>query len=424
MSDATDTSAADKPRSFAALRHTGARPYILGIMLAMMGDSIEHVISYWMIFQKFQSPELAGFAIIAHWAPFLLFSFYFGALADRFDPRRIIQIGMALFILASLGWGVLFLTDGLQMWHAILLLVVHGMAGVVGGPAIQLLIHDIVGSKDLQSAVRMTSTARNLGFLLGPAIGGGLMLALGPAWGILVNVLAYIPLAWWLWRAPYGPKFRSGEMVRRPAIRGLADVTDTVRAIAGNRMIVSMTLLAASTSFMIGTGHTAQLPEFSAALGHGDGLFYSILFGANAAGALCGGIVLESRNFLPPQPRTAVVLVLLWAIAILGFAMTSNYPVAVALLFVAGFLNLAHNSMTQTLVQLSAPVEIRGRVIGVYSTARMGLMAFSGITVGIAGGIIGIHWSLGISAVILLAFALSLMPMSLRAALPKPVAGE
>src|SRR5260370_36705887 len=84
----------------------------------MMADSIEHVISYWIIFQKFHSPALGGFAMLSHWLPFLFFSVLSGALADRFDPRRIIQIGMALFMAAALGWGVLFLPGTLETGHA------------------------------------------------------------------------------------------------------------------------------------------------------------------------------------------------------------------------------------------------------------------------------------------------------------------
>ncbi len=403
-----------QPKSFAALRHSGARPYILASTLIWMGDSVEHVISYWMIFQKFHSPELAGFAIIAHWLPFLLFSVYAGALADRFDTRRIIQVGAALFMLASLGWGYLFLTDTLEMWHAIALLIVHGLAGVVIGPASQLLIHDIVGSGHLQSAVRLLATGRNLGFLAGPAVGGVLLLVFGPAWGILINLVAYIPLTLWLWRAPYGPKFREEGVERGPPVKGFRDIVDTVRAVSGNRTIVSMTLLAGAASFMVGSGHTSQLPEFSLALGHGDGLFYSILFGANAAGAFCAGVVLESRNLLPARPKSAVILVGLWSLAIGGFALTRDYPVALALLFIAGFLNLSYNSMTQALVQLSAPPAIRGRVIGLYAVARNGLTAFSGVTIGMVGGVIGIHTSLFISAAVLLVLTLCLVPMAVR----------
>jgi len=105
-------------RSFAALRHPGYRAFFLTSAIAMMADSVEHVISYWMMFQKFHSPALGGFAVLSHWLPFLFFSVYAGALADRFDTRRLTQLGMLMFIVASLGWGILFLTDTLEVWHA------------------------------------------------------------------------------------------------------------------------------------------------------------------------------------------------------------------------------------------------------------------------------------------------------------------
>ncbi|HEX3483753.1 MAG TPA: MFS transporter, partial [Micropepsaceae bacterium] len=91
-------------QSFAALRHPGFRAYLSGNALAMMADSIEHVITYWVAFQKFHSPALGGFAVVSHWLPFLLFSTLSGALADRVDPRRLVQIGMALFMFCSLAW--------------------------------------------------------------------------------------------------------------------------------------------------------------------------------------------------------------------------------------------------------------------------------------------------------------------------------
>src|SRR5258708_33163812 len=122
----------------------------------MMADSIAHVISYWIIFQQFHSPALGGFAMLSHWLPFLFFSVLSGALADRFDPRRIIQIGMALFVAASLGWGVLFPTRALQMRHAAALLVIHRFAGVFLHPSAQVLIHAIVGTPNFPRAVRLS----------------------------------------------------------------------------------------------------------------------------------------------------------------------------------------------------------------------------------------------------------------------------
>lgn len=408
----------DRPtRPPSALRHPGYRIFFIGTVLAFMADSVEHVISYWMIYQKFQSPTLGGFAVVSHWLPFLLFSVLVGALADRFDPRRIIQIGMLFFMAASVAWGYFFLTDSLQMWEAQAILIVHGLAGVLWMPSTQLLIHDIVDVKLLPSAVRLNATARWIGFLAGPLVGTALQQFFGPSIGILINVLIYVPLLVWLWRAPYGPRFRVGEKIIRPAIRGLADIIETIQVVTANRILLAMTLLAGSISFLIGTAYQPQMPAFARDLGHGNaGVLYGMLIAADATGALFAAIILEATNFLPPKARTTELLALLWSLAIVGFAMASSYPVALGFLFVAGFLELSFNSMAQTLIQLNAPAPMRGRVIGLYSMAALGLRSFSGITVGLGGRLIGVHWSLGVCAAAVGVIMLALFGMSRQTA--------
>jgi MFS family permease len=397
---------APAPQSFAAMRHAGFRAQFTTGMLAMMADNIEHVISYWVMYQKFQSPALAGFAVVSHWVPFLVFSVAVGALADRLDPRRIIQCGMALFITASLGWGYFFITDTLQMWHAMVLLVIHGCAGVLWQSPNQVLIHDIVGPADLSSAVRLNATSRYLGVLVGPAVGGAILVALGPSLGILLNTVFYLPLVLWLVNAPYGPRFRKGSPPPRRAVRGVADIMQTIRDIAGHKVIVSMTLLGGCASFFVGNAYSAQLPGFAENLGHGDpGVAYSALLAADAAGAFLAGIVLESRGLLAAKARTAILLAMLWCGALIGFALSTAYALALVLLFTAGFFELAFNAMAQALVQLDAPADMRGRVIGLYAMASLGLRAFSGITVGLIGSVIGVHWSLVLSALAMLAIA-------------------
>ncbi|HEY1546066.1 MAG TPA: MFS transporter [Xanthobacteraceae bacterium] len=418
MTDLSAGRGAPPPRrSFAAFRHHGFRIQFGTYVLAMMADSIEHVISYWVLFQKFHSPALAGFAVLSHWLPFLMFSVASGALADRFDPRRLIQCGMGLFITASLGWSYFFITGTLQMWHAMVLLVIHGCAGVLWQTPNQLLLYDIVGPADLMSGVRLNATARYLGVLVGPAVGGVLLLALGPARGILLNTLFYLPLVLWLVNAPYGPRFRKGAPPPRRAVRGLADIVQTVRDIAAHPVIVSMTVLSGCASFLVGNSYGAQMPDFANDLGHGDpGVSYSALLAADAAGAMVAGVLLEGRGLLPPKARTAIVLAILWCAALAGFALATHYALALALLFAAGFFELSFNSMAQTLVQVHAPTDMRGRVIGLYNMASFGLRAFSGVSVGLIGSLIGVHWSLGISAMAMLVIACGLLALSRAAA--------
>jgi MFS family permease len=399
MSDATSA-----PRSFAALRIRGFQAHFSTYLLAMMGDNIEHVISYWMVFQKFHSPALGGFAVVSHWLPFLLFSVPAGALADRFDPRRIIQCGMALFILASLGWAYFFITDTLQLWQAMALLVIHGCAGVLWQGASQMLLHDIVPGPVLGSAVRLNATARTLGVLVGPAVGGAIMLTIGPRYGLLVNAVFYLPAVLWLWRAPYGPRFQAKPVAVQRPVRGLADITRTIREVRTQRLIAAMILLAGCASFFVGNSYQAQMPGFAHDLGHGDpGATYSMLLAADAAGALFAGVLLESRaGLLPTTPRTALVMAMLWCVALAGFAATSSYPIALLMLFAAGVCELAFSSIAMTLVQVNAPAASRGRIIGLYNMSALGLRAFAGITVGLGGSAFGIHVSLVGSAIALL----------------------
>src|SRR3989337_2856850 len=112
---------ASPPAESSALRVPGYRTFLITFMLAMMADNIEHVISYWVVFQKFHSTALGGFAVVSHWLPFLLFSVAVGAMNDRFDSRRLIQAGGVLFMLVSLGWGYFFITDSLRVEHAMVL---------------------------------------------------------------------------------------------------------------------------------------------------------------------------------------------------------------------------------------------------------------------------------------------------------------
>ncbi|HWZ88146.1 MAG TPA: MFS transporter [Polyangiaceae bacterium] len=398
------------PRPFDALRLPGFRPFLLTFMLTMMADNVEHVMSYWVMYQKFHSSALGGFAVVSHWLPYLVFSVPVGALNDRFDSRRLIQAGAALFMTVSLGWGYFFVTGTLRMEHAMVLLVLHGCAGVFWLTSSQVLLYDVVGQSGIASAVRLNATARYLGMLAGPGVGSLILRTLGPTHGMFLNAAFYLPLVLWLVRAPYGRNFRTGEAPRR-AVRGLADIVDTIRDARQIPVLSAMIVLAGGASFFIGNSYQAQMPAFATDLGHANpGAAYTALLGADAAGALSGGLLLESgRAFMRTQMSSALKLATLWAAALGAFALVRSYPLALALLFLAGFFELSFSSMTQTIVQLNAPPSIRGRVLGLFNMSSGGLRAVSGITVGIVGSLITVHLSLALAAAAFMIVTLSLL---------------
>ena len=398
------------PLPFAALRSRDYRRYFTAALLAMMADNIEHVISYWVMFQAFHSPALGGFAVISHWMPFLFFSVWAGSLADRYDCRRLIQISQGLFMLASVAWGLLFLTGTLRVWHAAVILLIHGAAGVIAGPAIQLIIHDMVGTDQLQSAIRLNASSRNLSILLGPAVGGGLMLLLGPAWGLLTNVLIYLPLTFLLIRLPYTGHTRHAGATPGARGFGLGEALMVFREARTDRRIVTMILLGGVTSLFVGSGFQPQMPEYAHDLGAEQAdVWYSVLLAANAAGALIAAVLLESLNALRPSPRVAIVCAAAWALAMALFAVAPNYVIAVVLLVLAGALNITFTSMAQTLVQVLAPPLLRGRMVGLFNASLLGLRVGSGVSIGMLGALIGVHWSLALSASAVVIVALLLL---------------
>ena len=399
---------------FGALYHRDYRNYFLVALVGITAESIEHVASYWVIYESFHSPTLGGFAVISHWVPFLVFSVYAGALADRFDCRKLIQIAQGLLMLASLTWGLLFLTGTLRGWHAAALLMLHGLAGVLVSPPIQLIVYDIVGPEHLASAIRLNAISRYVSMLIGPAVGGAIMLALGPGVALLLNVLLYLPLTLYLFRMPYtGHQGLDGSP--RQARLGLAEAGRLLAEVRSEPRIIRMILLAGATSFFVGTAFQAQMPEYAHHHGSEEAdVWYSVLFGANAAGAVIGAIVLETVAVLQGGVRGAIVCAAIWGAVMAIFPFVHGYAAAVALLVLAGVFNIAFTSMAQAVVQILAPPGLRGRVVGLFNTSMMGLRAGSGLTVGVLGAVIGVELSLTLSAVAVVLVALGLLVADLR----------
>jgi MFS family permease len=396
-----------RPAKFAALRNPACRIYLGGGALAMMADNIEHVITYWVIWQKFHSPALTGFEVISHWLPFLLLSPYFGALADRCDCRKLIQGSQALFMVVSLTWGILFATGALTVWDACILLILHGMAGALWAPPEQLLLEDFVGTADLPSAIRLNSTARSLGILLGPVVGSVLLLGLGPVHGIWVNIAFYLPLTIVAARTKFTGHRRYG-IVARERVGALAAVK-VFRDVSKDRVLAVMIILAGLGSFFIGAAMQTVMPTIAGTTtGISSGTAYGVLLFANGLGGVLGGLLLEGTGWIRLSVRAALWSTVIYGASTVFFAVSHDYLVAAPLLVIGGIANLAAMSITQTVAQLRAPRAKRGQVVGLYSTGANWMRIGSGFTVGLFGAAIGLRPALALSSAALCVCVLAL----------------
>ena len=395
-------SIAGRAPRFAVLRSWKTAPYLVGAGMAMMGDNIEHVITYLVLWQTFHSPLLVGFQLISHWLPFLLLSVYAGALAERFDCRRIIQLAQILFMLVSLCWGILFLTGTLQLWTACVLLVVHGLAGCLWGPAEQMMLYDFAGREQLPSAVRINATFRSLGILCGPIVGSVLLLTAGPIGGIFANVVFYVPITVFLARTRFTGHTRTAPFsTGRVSLLTSFRVLGTVRR---HRVIVGMLILAALASVTIGAVLQTAMPVFGALLtppgADGDLVYGGLLF-ALGLGGVVGGFLLEATGWVRATPAAAVVSSVAFGGFAMLFAFTGSYPLALLALVLTGVSQITATSTGQAIVQLEAPPAERGRVLGAYSMFGPGMQTFSGVTVGVLGTVVGVPATVTVGGTVL-----------------------
>ena len=362
----------------------------------MMADSVEHVISYWVVFQKFQSPALGGYAVLSHWLPMLFFGVFMGALADRYDSRRLIQIGMLLFMACSLAWRHLVLHR--HRWKPG---TPRSFSPCTASPAYsgdhraRCCCTTSSATQNCRAPYGSTQPRATSDCWRGPRSARRSCSRSDPPMASLLNAVIYLPLILFLWKAPYGPRFQKVRAPARPVRGALRHRARPSRSIRGSRIIVSMILLSGARV----ADHQQRLSGADAELCPGSGSWrrrpslWPAARRRDAAGALTGGIVLEAAAGSQPRPqRTRSLLVMIWCCVLAGLCHDDDLSRALALLFAAGFVELSYSSMAQAHGAAQRARRDPRAGAGLSSMAGLGLRAFRRHHGRTRRQLIGIHW--------------------------------
>lgn len=361
---------------FAALEVPTFRWYWIASWISSTGDGMENVIRNVLIVQLAgaAAPFWLGMMVFAHWIPFTLFSLYGGVLADRHDNRKVQIVAQLLLMAAAVGVAWATLAGIVTTWWIFGFLLLHGFAGAIGNPAQQTLIHAIVGRDRLLSAVSLNSSARQLSQIVGPAVAGFIVIGFGPGWGFLINALTFIPLLVVLALIRVRPL---AERSRAPMLRSLRDGVAFVR---GRPLIAG--LISAEMLAVIFLGHTFHsfLVLFAYDVLHVDALGYSFLLVGSGIGAVAAAVYLAYAR--ARTGRFVVAAAMVEMVAIVLFALSTTYVLSFLLLVVVGAFAVITQSLTNTTIQVSAPNELRGRVMGAYTFGTQGMRVLNGPVLG------------------------------------------
>jgi MFS family permease len=380
------------PTTFASLQNPNFRLFLAGHFVTSTGIWVQRIAQDWLVLTLTDSPAAVGLTTAFQFLPTILFGLHAGVLADRFPKRRILQVTQSTMALMAAVLAVLTLTGAVQAWHVYVFAVALGTVAAVDNPVRQSFVTEIVGVTHVKSGISMVSSTFQIGAMVGPVVSGLLVGVVGPGWAFAINALSYLgPLtALALMRLPA----RSSDPVDQP-VTGLRD---GLRYARSHPTVLWPTVMVGTFGFF-----TVSLPVTLTAFAknefHSGALGAGVLNGAAAVGAL-GGALFTARRRTPLRLRTIAMAGAFLAAAQVLASFGSTQVALTAFMVLVGAANLAFLTSAQSLVQLTVPEYLRGRVVAIYLLVFMGCGALGGPVVGFVDETLGPRFGLLLAGLI------------------------
>jgi len=380
---------------FGALAHRNFRLFFIGQGISLVGTWMQNVGEGWLILTLTNSPFYVGLTAALSSLGVLLFSLYAGVIADRVDKRRFIIFMQLAFMLEALTVAVLVWTGVVAVWQVLLLATILGIASAFDIPMRQSFVVEMVGKDDLMNAIALNSSVFNGARVIGPAIAGVLIGAVGIAWCYFLNGVSYIAVIAGLLLMRLPP--------RAPPARGASAWTgfrEVLAYLRGDRRLRVLMILTAVIS-VFGFPYIAMMPVFARDVLHRGATGYGALTSSIGIGAVIGalGIALASAR-IRARGRLMLAGGTAFGILLMLFAASRSLALSMLLLALAGCAMIVNNSLANTLLQTTAPDHLRGRIMGFYSFVFVGMAPFGAFLFGLVAEHVGAPATLAAGGVI------------------------
>jgi MFS family permease len=386
----TSTIASDQPPATPPETHTGLRRLAsaltyrdfrvlwIGAFTSSIGTWMQKVAQNWLVLTLASSSSAFYLGLDAFLGelPILLFMLVGGVIADRHDRRQLLLTSQGVQMVSALMLALLVVADRVELWHVLALSVVTGVGQAFGAPAYQSLIPSLVGDKrHLPNAIALNSIQFNLARVIGPLVAGGALALFGMAVCFGLNALSFLAVmaALLMLRARHVP-VRSGRRMREEFSQGLNYVRH-------HPSLVGITFLGFATTFLANPLLTF-LPLFTQDVFGGDVGVYTQLMAFAGAGAVTGALIVAWLGKFRHMGRTLLCMQLALGLLVVLFSLTRLFWLNALLLYGAGVSLIMSFALLSSIVQLSAPDEMRGRVMSIYLVAFRGGMPLGSLVAG------------------------------------------
>ena len=367
-----------------SLRHRNFRLFTVGQTISVIGSWMQQVAVGWLVYRMTDSPLLLGVVGFVSQGPVFLLAPIAGAVADRFDRRRIVMATQTLMMLQASLLAGLVLTGTITITWIVALMAVLGAVTGFDIPARQSFLTEMVGGReDLPNAIALNSSMFNAARLIGPAVAGFVVAAAGEGICILINAASYVAVLGSLYRIRVPDRSRT-------AVTGalLGHVAEGFRYAFGFQPIRAILGLVALTS-LVAVPFTVLLPVVATTVLGGDARTLGLLFAATGLGALGGALYLASRRSVRGLGRVIVYAAILFGGSLVGVALSRSMGVSVFMLVTAGFGMMVQMAASNTVLQTLVDDDKRGRIMSLYSMAYIGTSPLGSLFAGVAAARFG-----------------------------------
>jgi predicted MFS family arabinose efflux permease len=412
-----------RPSTFRALSHRNFRLWFIGQGISLVGTWMQTMAQQVLVYRLTGSAAALGIVSAIGLIPVIPLGLWGGSLADRAPKRTVILIAQTAMMIQAFILALLTATGRVQVWHVYVMALLLAAAQAIDLPARQAFVVDMVdGKEDLTNAIALNSTIFQAARMIGPALAGAVVAALGEGPAFFLNGLSFMAVIGSLLLMRNLPPRRAAAK-SAPVTRHMAE---GVRYVLNNRLILVLTSLVAVSAFL-SMPYSTLMPAIAdrvlkttsqpvvAALCGPDGPFrcqapealpLGMLLTAIGVGAVTGALLVAS---LPNDARRGPLLTagnLLFPAGLLLFSLSRSFIVSLLLLVAIGIAFVAQNALANTLIQLNIPDELRGRVMSLYTLTFQVSMRAGGLQAGLVADSLGPAMSVGIGAAVSLAYGL------------------
>jgi MFS family permease len=389
------------PHLFRALRHPNYRLFFFGQSISLVGTWITRLASSWLVYRLTGSEFLLGLVAFLGQIPALVISPVAGVYIDRWNRHRVLVITQALSMSQSAALAVLTLSGHITVTDILILQLFQGMVNAFDTPARQSFVVQMVEDRaDLPNAIALNSSLVNGSRMIGPAIGGLLIAAVGEGWCFALDAVSYVAVIGSLLAMTVRPTATPPQVV--PVLAALAA---GFRYVAGFAPVRSGLLLVAAVS-MFGMPYQVLMPVMASDVLGGGANTLGVLMMATGVGALAGTMYLASRHTVLGLGRKIAQAAMLFGAALIAFSTSSNLWLSLAILPFSGAGFIVALAATNTVIQTVVPETLRGRVMSLYTVAFLGTAPIGSLLAGVAAERIGAQATIAVGGACSLMFGL------------------